>query len=56
MARWDPCPVGDYDGRERTIHVFGVPASKQLDFLRSIRAIAKEYHPFVIIFRSVATA
>jgi hypothetical protein len=59
------CPVrwaetmGDYEGRDRTIEVFGIDAELQLGALRALRPIMPGLEeaaggPIVVIFHTVA--
>lgn len=49
IVRWAPPGqlVGDYDGRERTIEVFHVPAREQRQCLWMIRSIRARIEPLV---------
>lgn len=58
-VRWDDNPIGDYDGRENTLHVFDADAREQLALLTAWREMKGEIEaaigaPIVIIFHTRA--
>lgn len=56
-TRWTENPVGDYNGRERTLEVFNAEASDQLKLLRQFRAVRSDVEtttggPVIVLFHT----
>lgn len=54
---WATNPVGDYDGRERTLEVFNADAHDQRDLLRQFRDVRSEVEdtvggPVIVVFHT----
>lgn len=56
-VRWAENPIGDYDGRERTLEVFNADASDQLQLLHQFRALRSDVEaaaggPVIVLFHT----